>query len=99
MVKEGCAATAGFRFPLEEWKCIERIAFRLKLTVGDYLLGHVGYAVWLSRKVPTPLPEPAAGQLSLDHVTFRYPSKPDAPAVVDFTLDRLSVKPLVCRAP
>ena len=36
---------------------------------------------------PQPLPEPPVGRLSLDHVTFRYPSKPDAKAVVDFTLD------------
>ncbi len=36
---------------------------------------------------PVALPEPAAGRLSLDHVTFRYPSKPDMPAVIDFTLD------------
>ena len=56
MMKEGCTATAGFRFPLEEWKHIERIALRLKVTVGDYLLGCVGYAVWLNRQEPTPVP-------------------------------------------
>jgi ATP-binding cassette subfamily B protein len=35
---------------------------------------------------PTTLP-PAAGRLSLEHVTFRYPTKPDAPALIDFSLD------------
>ena len=57
MVKEGCTATAGFRFPLEEWQRIERIAVRLKLTVGDYLLGHVGYAVWISKQPDPVLPD------------------------------------------
>ena len=36
---------------------------------------------------PVALPEPPAGRLSFNQVTFRYPSKPDAPAVIDFTLD------------
>jgi ATP-binding cassette subfamily B protein len=36
---------------------------------------------------PQPLPEPALGRLVFEHVTFRYPSKPDARAVLDFTLD------------
>ncbi|MDO9486988.1 MAG: ABC transporter transmembrane domain-containing protein [Sphingomonadaceae bacterium] len=36
---------------------------------------------------PRPLPEPAQGRLAFEHVTFRYPSKPDAKAVLDFTLD------------
>ncbi len=35
----------------------------------------------------TPLPEPARGALRLDHVTFHYPTKPDAAAVIDFSLD------------
>jgi len=38
---------------------------------------------------PVALPA-AEGRLSLDHVTFRYPTKPDAPALIDFSLD---VKP------
>ena len=29
----------------------------------------------------------AEGRLSLEHVTFRYPTKPDAPALIDFSLD------------
>jgi len=33
------------------------------------------------------LPEPPQGRLSFERVTFRYPSKPDARAVIDFTLD------------
>jgi len=36
---------------------------------------------------PQPLHEPALGMLSFEHVTFRYPSKPDAKAVLDFTLE------------
>ena len=36
---------------------------------------------------PQPLPEPAIGSLTFEHVSFRYPSKPDARAVLDFTLD------------
>lgn len=35
---------------------------------------------------PVALP-PAEGRLSLDHVTFRYPTKPDAPALIDFSLE------------
>ncbi len=34
-----------------------------------------------------PMPLPANGALALDHVTFHYPTKPDAPAVIDFSLD------------
>jgi ATP-binding cassette subfamily B protein len=37
--------------------------------------------------VPKPLPEPAQGHLSLENVTFRYPSKPDAPSVINFSLE------------
>ena len=57
MAREGCTALAGFRFPLDEWKHIERIALRLKITVGDYLLGHVGYAMWADRQEPAPTPK------------------------------------------
>ena len=38
---------------------------------------------------PVALPAPV-GRLSLEHVTFRYPTKPDAPALIDFSLE---VKP------
>ena len=38
---------------------------------------------------PVTLP-PAEGRLTLEHVTFRYPTKPDAPSLVDFSLE---VKP------
>jgi ATP-binding cassette subfamily B protein len=34
-----------------------------------------------------PLPVPAAGALTLDRVTFHYPSKPDGAALIDFSLD------------
>ncbi len=36
---------------------------------------------------PAPLPEPARGALSLSHVVFHYPSKPDGAALEDFSLD------------
>jgi ATP-binding cassette subfamily B protein len=36
---------------------------------------------------PIPLPEPALGTVTLDAVTFHYPSRPDAPALDRFTLD------------
>ncbi|MEE8444033.1 MAG: ABC transporter transmembrane domain-containing protein, partial [Alphaproteobacteria bacterium] len=36
---------------------------------------------------PTPLPEPATGRVRLDNVTFTYPSRPDQPALSNFTLD------------
>jgi ATP-binding cassette subfamily B protein len=35
---------------------------------------------------PTALPQPPRGGLSFDHVTFRYPSRPEQAAVVDITL-------------
>jgi ATP-binding cassette subfamily B protein len=35
---------------------------------------------------PVALPEPARGGLAFQNVTFRYPTRPDAPAVIDFNL-------------
>jgi ATP-binding cassette, subfamily B, bacterial len=35
---------------------------------------------------PQRLPEPPRGQLSFEHVTFRYPSRPEVAALADFTL-------------
>ena len=35
---------------------------------------------------PVALPVPARGQLAFEKVTFRYPTRPDAPALRDFTL-------------
>ncbi len=39
---------------------------------------------------PTPLPSPSRGAVAFEHVTFHYPSRPNAPSLDDFTLD---VKP------
>jgi ATP-binding cassette, subfamily B, bacterial len=36
---------------------------------------------------PVPLPTPALGQVTFDHVTFRYPTRPDTSALDDFSLD------------
>jgi len=36
---------------------------------------------------PTPLPEPPQGRLSLEAVTFRYPTRPDVSALHDFSLE------------
>ena len=36
---------------------------------------------------PERLPEPARGSLSFRNVTFRYPARPDSPALRDFTLE------------
>ncbi|UKK85987.1 ATP-binding cassette domain-containing protein [Sphingopyxis sp. BSN-002] len=35
---------------------------------------------------PRALPEPATGTLEFDHVEFNYPTRPDAPALHDFSL-------------
>ena len=39
---------------------------------------------------PTPLPSPSRGAVAFEQVTFHYPSRPNAPALHDFTLE---VKP------
>jgi ATP-binding cassette subfamily B protein len=39
---------------------------------------------------PRPLPTPATGAVGFEHVTFRYPTRPDTSALGDFTL---AVKP------
>jgi ATP-binding cassette subfamily B protein len=39
---------------------------------------------------PQPLPHPPRGEVRFDHVSFRYPSRPDALALADFSLE---VKP------
>jgi ATP-binding cassette subfamily B protein len=36
---------------------------------------------------PVPLPSPALGRLSFEQVTFRYPTRPDTSALIDFSLD------------
>jgi ATP-binding cassette subfamily B protein len=35
---------------------------------------------------PTPLPKPLRGELRIEHVLFRYPSRPDSAALEDFSL-------------
>ena len=36
---------------------------------------------------PAPLPEPAEGRVRFEDVTFHYPSRPDLPALIEFSLD------------
>ncbi len=36
---------------------------------------------------PIPLPQPAVGRVTFDHVTFRYPTRPEVSALDDFSLD------------
>lgn len=36
---------------------------------------------------PVALPEPAQGAITFDHVTFRYPSRPEVSALADFSLE------------
>ena len=36
---------------------------------------------------PKPMPEPPMGAVRFEKVSFRYPARPDAPALVDFDLD------------
>jgi ATP-binding cassette subfamily B protein len=36
---------------------------------------------------PVPLPKPARGALRFEKVTFHYPSRPDSPALYDFSLE------------
>jgi ATP-binding cassette subfamily B protein len=36
--------------------------------------------------VPAPLPSPSRGRIQFEHVKFRYPSRPEAAALDDFTL-------------
>ncbi|MGL4541109.1 MAG: ABC transporter transmembrane domain-containing protein, partial [Polymorphobacter sp.] len=38
-------------------------------------------------EIAVPMPEPARGHVSLTNVSFHYPSRPDGPALVDFSLD------------
>jgi len=39
-----------------------------------------------SPPAPMPLPDPLRGDIRFEHVEFRYPSRPDAPALHDFSL-------------
>jgi ATP-binding cassette subfamily B protein len=36
---------------------------------------------------PAALPRPLRGEITLEHVTFHYPARPDAPALEDFSLE------------
>jgi ATP-binding cassette subfamily B protein len=67
----------------EMWGELQRAAGAMERTVE--LLGASP-----SIKTPArsqPMPEHGAGRISFEHVTFRYPSRPDTKALNDFTLE------------
>ena len=41
----------------------------------------------VARTARMPLPEPSLGRIDLEHVSFRYPSRPDTPAIDDLSLE------------
>lgn len=52
--------------------------------LGELLREEPGIAAPVN---PVKLPEPALGRVEFDHVKFRYPTRPDVSALVDFSLD------------
>jgi ATP-binding cassette subfamily B protein len=48
---------------------------------------------------PEPLPEPGEGRISLQDVTFRYPARPETPAIDEFSLDVASGETLAIVGP
>ena len=52
--------------------------------LGELLTEQPGIA---APQNPIPMPEPARGRVTFDHVVFHYPTRPDVSALTDFTLD------------
>src|SRR3546814_20191937 len=48
---------------------------------------------------PLPIPDTTHGQLSFDRVTFRYPTRPEAKALNDFSLDIRPSEPVAVVGP
>ena len=66
----------------EVWNELQRAAGGMG-RIGDLLQQTTAVA---SPAQPQPLPQPLRGELRLDHVTFHYPARPDAPALNDVSL-------------
>ncbi|PZO62786.1 MAG: ABC transporter ATP-binding protein [Pseudoxanthomonas suwonensis] len=66
----------------EVWNELQRAAGGMG-RIGDLLQQTSAIA---SPAQPQPLPQPLRGELRLDHVTFHYPARPDAPALNDVSL-------------
>ncbi len=66
----------------EVWNELQRAAGGMG-RIGDLLQQTSAVA---SPAQPEPLPQPLRGELRLDHVTFHYPARPDAPALNDVSL-------------
>jgi ATP-binding cassette subfamily B protein len=66
----------------EVWSEISRASGAME-RIGELLAAQPDIASPLE---PTPVPRPLRGDIRFEHVEFRYPSRPDAPALHDFTL-------------
>jgi ATP-binding cassette subfamily B protein len=67
----------------EVWGDVMRAAGAME-RIGELFAERAGIT---SPARPAPLPRPVRGALRFEHVEFRYPSRPDAPALHDFNLD------------
>jgi len=66
----------------EVWSEISRANGAME-RIGELLAARPDVA---SAGTPAPVPHPLHGDIRFEHVEFRYPSRPDAPALHDFTL-------------
>jgi len=66
----------------EVWSEISRASGAME-RIGELLAARPDIA---SPAAPRPLPSPLRGDIRFEHVEFRYPSRPDAPALHDFSL-------------
>ena len=66
----------------EVWSEISRAGGAME-RIGELLATQPGIA---SPARPAPLPQPVRGEIRFDQVEFRYPTRPDAPTLHDFTL-------------
>ncbi|MCB1625802.1 MAG: ATP-binding cassette domain-containing protein, partial [Pseudomonadales bacterium] len=66
----------------EMWGEVQRAAGAMERTV-ELLRSEPSIVV---APAPVPLPQPGKGRIEFDHVTFRYPSRPDVKALNDFSL-------------
>ena len=66
----------------EVWSEISRAGGSME-RIGELLASRPDIA---SPASPTALPKPPRGEIRFDHVEFRYPSRPEAPTLHDFSL-------------